>query len=114
MLKPKARICADIRSQELGVNFNDSHAPVVKWSAMRACLTMAMLNNWHTKEIDFDQTCTQVDCDADVCTHLPAGLHIKNKDRRIIKSIKNSHSLHEGGRNFCEKLTSELENRGHV
>ena len=59
-----------------------------------------MLNSWNTKAIDFDQSCTQEDCDADIYLHLPAGFHIKNKDRHVVKLIKNSHGLRQGGRNF--------------
>ena len=75
---------------------------------------MEMLNNWHTKAIDFDQSYTQEDCDTGMCLHLLAGFHIKNKDRCIIKLIKNLCGLREGGCNFYEKLKSELEKRGHI
>ena len=73
---------------------------------------MALLNTWHTKTIDFDQAYTQADCDADVCLHLQAGFHIKNQDRHIIKLIKNSCSLRQGGCNFYETLKSERTKRG--
>ena len=40
IIKCKARFCDDGRTQRQGVNFHETHAPVVKWNATRTCLTM--------------------------------------------------------------------------
>ena len=45
IVKFKARLCADGRTQKLGVNFHETCDPFVKWNSMCACLTQAMLNN---------------------------------------------------------------------
>ena len=81
---------------------------------MHDYLTMAILNNWHAKAIDFDQACTQADCDAGIYLRLKAGFHIKNKVRYVIKLIQNLCVLRQEGHNFYEKFKSELENRGHI
>lgn len=114
IIKFKARFCVDVRTQEVGINFNETCATVVKWNTTRAYVTMSTLNNWHAKAIDFDQASTKADCDADVCLYLLDSFHIKNKDRCIIKLIKKLYVLRQGGHNFYEKLKSELENRGCV
>ena len=75
---------------------------------------MAMLNNWHVKAIDFDQACTQADCDSDTYLCLQAGFYVKNKDQCVIKSIKKLCGVRQGGCNFYDKHKSELENRGYV
>ena len=103
-IKFKFRFCANGRTQELSINFHVTYTLVVKWNTIYACLTQAMLNEWCAIAIDFDQECTQVDCDADVYVHLPASFHGNNKDRHVIKLIKNPCGLRQGGYNFCEKL----------
>ena len=57
----KARFCADGYSQEVGINFKETHSPVVKWNTMCTFLTEAMKNNWHAKATDFDQSLTHKD-----------------------------------------------------
>ena len=42
------------------------------------------------------------------------GFRISNKDRHVIKLIKNLCGLKQGGYNFCEKLKAELIKRGHA
>ena len=44
-IKVKARFCVDGRSQELGTNYYETYAPVVKWTTIRACLTMLLLHS---------------------------------------------------------------------
>ena len=108
IIKFKARFCADGRVQQLGINFHETYAPVAKWNTIRTCLTIALLSNWYDKAIDFDQAYTQADCDSDVYLYLPAGFHVKNQDRHIVKLIKNLYGLCQGRCNFYTKLKSEL------
>ena len=75
---------------------------------------MTTLNNWHANAIDFDQSCTHADYDPRVYLCLPAVFYVKNKDRNVVKLIKNLHSLRQEGWNFYEKLKSELEKRGFI
>ena len=39
--------------QEKGVNYWKTYAPVVKWISVRIMLTLAEIENLHTKSIDF-------------------------------------------------------------
>ena len=55
----EARFCEEGRSQEFGVNCNETHYRVVNWVVIRTCLTLPNLNNWHSRAIDFDQACKQ-------------------------------------------------------
>lgn len=106
--KFKARFCADGRSQEEGVNYFETYAPVVKWNTIRSCLTMSIIHSWHTRAIDFEQAYTQADCDVDIFLHLPAGFRAKSKEKYVLKLLKNLYGLKQGGYNFHEKLKAEL------
>ena len=102
IIKFKARFCADGRRQEFGVNYNETHAPVVKWVTMRTCLTLSILHKWQSRAIDFDQAHTKADCDTDVYLHPPASYSINSSTRYVLKLIKNLYGLKQGGHNFYE------------
>ena len=96
IIKFKARFCADGRSQELGVNYNEAHDLVVKWVTIRNCLTSSILNKWHSRAIDFDQACTHADYDAEIYLHPPACYKINYSTRCVLKLLKNLYSLKQG------------------
>ena len=116
IIKFKARFCADGARQEFGVNYNETHAPVVKWVTMQTCLTLSIPHKWHSRAIDLDQAHTQAECDTDIYLHPPAGYNINSSTRYVLKLIKNLCGLKQGRHNFYEKLRSELINpkRGFV
>ena len=51
--KYKAIICAHGVMQEKGINYWEMYAPVVQWMSVRIMLTLAEIENLHTKSIDF-------------------------------------------------------------
>ena len=72
------------------------------------------MGNWNATLIDFDQVHAQADGDTDAYLHLPMGFWISNKDRHIIKMIRNVYGLKQEGYNFYGKLKAELIKRGHI
>jgi hypothetical protein len=61
----KARLKFDGSKQVKDINYWETYAPVASWSTIRFILTMAIISNWHTKQVDFVLTYTQayVECD---------------------------------------------------
>jgi len=45
IIKFKARFCADGRTQQQGINFYETYAPVVKWLSVCTMLTISILHN---------------------------------------------------------------------
>ena len=43
VIKFKARFCTDGRSKELGINYNETCAPVGKWNTIRTFLTLSII-----------------------------------------------------------------------
>ena len=69
--KYKAIICAHIGMQEKGINYWETYAPVVKWMSVGIILTLATIENLHTKSIDFVLAYTQANLDVDIYMELP-------------------------------------------
>ena len=51
--KWKGRLCIDGSSQEQGINYWETFSPVVTWETVRSLLTLAIMNGWETRQIDF-------------------------------------------------------------
>ncbi len=51
--KRKARINIDGSKQVRGVHYEQTNSPVVAWSTTRFFLIQALLQGWHTKQLDF-------------------------------------------------------------
>ena len=55
----KARINVDGSRRTKGVHYDKLYAPVASWNAIHLLLTMILLHNWNTKQIDYVQAFTQ-------------------------------------------------------
>ena len=108
MIKFEAIFYAAVWSQELGMSCNETHAPVVKWITNRTFLALSIISNWKTRAIDFDEACTQADCEADTCLHLPEVFKVNSSQRYDMKLLKTSVDLSKRDATFCEKLYLEL------
>jgi hypothetical protein len=51
--KYKARMNVNGKEQVKGVHYDETYAPVVGWSTIRFFMSLAMLNKWHTRQLDF-------------------------------------------------------------
>ncbi len=36
-----------------GLHYEETYAPVVQWATIRFFISMAILSNWHTRQLDF-------------------------------------------------------------
>ena len=73
--KYKARICAHGGMQEKGINYWKMYALVVQWMSVRIILTLAAIENLHTKSIDFVLAYPQANIDVDIYMVLPQGFN---------------------------------------
>ena len=64
--KYKAIIYAHDGMQERGINYWETYAPVVQWMRVRIMLTLAAMENLHSKSIDFVLAYLQGNLDVDI------------------------------------------------
>ena len=53
IVKYKACWCAHDGQTIKGVHYKNTYAPVVTWTTIQFLLTLALINNWHTRQVDF-------------------------------------------------------------
>jgi hypothetical protein len=87
----KARMNVDGSQMIKGLHYEETYAPVVQWATIRFFISLAILSNWHTRQLDFVLACTQADIERDLYMKLPAGFtlsyqteQLQNKTGRIM------------------------------
>jgi hypothetical protein len=60
--------------QQESINFWETYAPVVHWSTVQLVLTLSLLNNFKTQEVDFIQDFIQAPLDCLIYMEVPPGL----------------------------------------
>lgn len=75
--KWKAQLCIDGSSQQKGVNYWDTYSPVVSWETVQSLLTLAILNGWETRQIDFVLAFPQAKVDCPMFMEVPQGCNVE-------------------------------------
>ena len=100
--KHKARLNVHGGHQKHGVNYWETYSPVVTWQSIRQCLILAILNNWHTRQIDFVLAFPQADVECDIYMELPHGIkfpgfHCKTHVLKLKKTCRTRNKPAEFG-----------------
>eukprot|EP00978_Attheya_sp_CCMP212_P002523 scaffold5126_cov29-Attheya_sp.AAC.2 len=79
--KWKARLNIQGGKQTKGVDYWETYSPMVTWNAIRMFMTLALVNQWHTRQLDFVLAYPQADVECDMCMEIPRGFKLpKGKD----------------------------------
>jgi hypothetical protein len=114
--KHKARLNVDGRKQEYAVNFFETFSPVVTWISIRIVFIMVLLNNWHTRQIDFVLAYPQAPIEYDIYMELPQGIELKggNSKTHVLKLLKNIYGQRQAGKIWSDFLKDKLTSIGFV
>jgi histone deacetylase 1/2 len=100
--------------QQFGVNYFETYSPVVAWFSLRTLLTLALLNVWHTRQIDFVQAYPQAPIEFDMYMELPKGVEMADGSRKthVLKLLKNLYGQKQAGRVWNLHLIKGLSKIG--
>lgn len=111
--KWKARLCVDGSSQEHGVNYWETYAPTVQWETLRTLLTLALANNWTTRQLDFVLAFPQADVECPMYMEVPRGCNVDgNKKDFVLRLNKNLYGSKQAGKIWFNFLVKGLLKRG--
>jgi len=77
--KWKARLNVHGGKQEKGIHFWETYSPVVSWFSIRVFLIIAIINGWHTRQVDFVLAYPQADIETELYMQLPKGFTHKGE-----------------------------------
>jgi hypothetical protein len=113
--KYKARMNVSGSKMIKGLHYEETYAPVVQWATIRLFISLAILSNWHTRQLDFVLAYTQADIERDLYMKLPAGFTLPDRtiteqDRKeyVLKLEKNLYGQKQAGRVWYLHLRKNL------
>lgn len=119
--KWKARLCAGGHRSIEFVDYWNTYSPVVTWSTVRLMITMALINDWHMRSIDFVLAFPQAPVKTDIFMQppkVPQNFKIPDLPRpsdRVTKCyqlVKNLYGLKDAGKTWFDFLQKGLVERG--
>jgi hypothetical protein len=113
--KWKARLTVHGGKQTQGINFWETYAPVVNWTSIRLHLILAVLNKFHTRQIDFVLAYPQAPAECEMYMEIPRGFeHHGSRKTHALKLVKNIYGTRQAGRVWNQHIHDGLLERGYV
>ena len=110
--KYKARLCVRGDLQVAGSDYFETYAPVVQMSTVRLMLTLAVRNDFVTKQVDYSNAFVQAELDTDVFVSLPPGVTMSDGSSSVMHLRKSLYGLKQAPLKWYEKLRDSLLQRG--
>ena len=111
--KWKARLNIDGSKQIKGEDYWETYAPVANWASIRLLLTHAIINKWHTRQIDCVQAYTQAEVETDMYMEVPKGYKVDGPPGDfVLKLHKNIYGQKQAGLVWNKHLVQGLEKVG--
>jgi hypothetical protein len=109
--KWKARLAYDGSKQTKGVNYWETYAPVASWSTIRLVLSLAQINKWKIRQVDFVLAYTQAEAECDMYMKIPREFEVadgKKGEEYVLKIKKNYYGQKQAGRVWNKYLVAKL------
>jgi hypothetical protein len=104
--KYKARMNVDGSQMIKGLHYKETHAPVVQWETIRFFISLAILSNRHTRQLDFVLAYTQADVERYLNMKLSAGFSLP--DRTITEQDRKDYVLKLEKKLYGQKQTGRV------
>lgn len=110
----KGRIVAQGYSQQYGVDFFDTFAPVAKITSLRLLIALAAIFDWELENMDVDTAYLNADVEEVIYIELPEGCeeYDKNGEKLVGRLVKSIYGLKQAGRNWYHTLIAWLKEYG--
>ena len=108
-IKYKSRLCIRGCAQKYGIDYDETFAPVIRYSGIRFMLTIALKNDLVAHHVDIKTAYLNSDIEEDVYVQQPQGFVIKGKEDFVCKLDKAVYGLKQAARQWNLKLNDTMK-----
>lgn len=110
--KLKARLVALCFEQKAGVDFEETFAPIVKWSTVQTLVALVAQNGWKIIHLDVKTAFLNGDLRDEVFMEQPEGSHVPRQETKVYKLTRALYELCQAPRAWYEKIDTYLQSQG--
>ncbi|CAL8165494.1 unnamed protein product [Prunus armeniaca] len=110
--KNKARLVAKGYSQKLGIDFNETFAPVARLDTIRILVALAAQKGWKLFQLDVKSAFLNGVLHEEVYVDQPPGFVVKNMEDGVYRLKKALYGLKQAPRAWYEEINSYFEKTG--
>src|SRR6266481_4295439 len=114
IVKYKARLVAQGFTQALGIDFNETFAPVAKLTSNRIILALAALNDWEVHQVDVKNAYLNADLDEEIYMMQPPGFAAPGREDWVCLLKKALYGLKQAGRQWYACITDTFLRLGYT
>ena len=108
----KARLVAKGYSQTHGIDYDETFAPVVKFSSIRILLAIAARHNLEIQQMDVKTAYLNRELEEDIDMRQPEGFIKVGEEHKVCKLQRSLYGLKQAGRSWYKKIDAYLEELG--
>ncbi|SCZ95181.1 BZ3501_MvSof-1269-A2-R1_Chr1-3g01627 [Microbotryum saponariae] len=105
------RLVARRDSQRSGIDFDETFAPVAKFTSIRALLALSAARGYHVHQADIDKAYLHGKLDKPLYMRVPEGIALPGKVLQLHRSL---YGLRQAGRIWNDEIDSTLLGLGYV
>ncbi|SGY55114.1 BQ5605_C006g03969 [Microbotryum silenes-dioicae] len=108
----KARLVAQGNRQRDGIDFNETFAPVARFSSIRSLLALAAANGLHVHQADINKAYLHGDLDHDIWMTAPRGFDLPSD--KVLQLRRSIYGLKQAGRIWNQHIDASLRALGYM
>ena len=112
--KYKARFVAKGFSQKEGIDYEETFAPVARYTSIRAVISLAAQMGWQIHQMDVKTTFLNGELKEEVYIEQPEGFVAHNKETHVCRLMKALYGLKQAPRAWYERIDTYLQKMGFV
>jgi hypothetical protein len=110
--KYKARLVTREFSQKEGVDYEETFAPVTRYTSIRAVISLALVMGWRIHQMDVKKTFLNGVIEEEVYIEQPRGFEVHGKESHVCRLKKVLYKLKHAPRAWYSRIDEYLQSMG--
>ena len=112
LLKYKARLVIKGFLQRYGIDYDETYAPVMKYTSLRLLLTLAAIYDWEIQQFDVVSAFLNAELKEEVYMEQPEGFQVKGEETKVLRLVKALYGLKQAPHEWNGDIDNYLRSIG--